>query len=124
MMELYIKINIDLTGNKNSVNISLKLFHKVPARAIETLFDYQNQPLFKRVDLGKYQDMEDIKHNLKDFLSHYTRPRSDLEMSGQAHSLERIKNPHEMAVRSKTPKTVALVKWLIKKGLEKIQEQH
>ena len=30
----------------------------------------------------------------------------------------------EMAVRSKKPKAVALVKWLTKKGIEKIQEEH
>ena len=29
-----------------------------------------------------------------------------------------------MAVRSKKPKAVALVKWLTKKGMEKIQEEH
>ena len=29
-----------------------------------------------------------------------------------------------MAVRSKKPKTVALVKWLTKKGIEKTQEEH
>ena len=29
-----------------------------------------------------------------------------------------------MAVRSKKPKTVALVKWLAKKGVKKIQEEH
>ena len=29
-----------------------------------------------------------------------------------------------MAVRSKKPKAVALVKWLSKKGIEKIQEEH
>ena len=29
-----------------------------------------------------------------------------------------------MAVRSKKPKAVALIKWLNKKGVEKIQEEH
>ena len=53
---------------------------------------------------------------------------------GQASSLGRTRNPHdifinlngsiEMAVESKKPKTVALVKWLSKKGVEKIQEEH
>ena len=48
--------------------------------------------------------------------------------------LGRTKNPHdiflnldgsiEMAVRSKKPKAVALVKWLTKKGVERIQEEH
>ena len=29
-----------------------------------------------------------------------------------------------MIVRSKKPKAVALIKWLSKKGIEKIQEEH
>ena len=40
--------------------MSLELFHKVPAGAIETLFNDQNQPLFKTGDLGKYLGIEDI----------------------------------------------------------------
>ena len=49
-------------------------------------------------------------------------------------SLGRTKNPPdifinlngsiEIAVRSKKPKAVALVKWVTKKGMEKIQEEH
>ena len=114
--------------------MSLELFHKVPAGAIEALSNDQNQPLFKRADLGKYLGIEDIKHNFKDFPSHYTHPRSDLEVGGQAPSLGRTNNSHdifinldisiEMAVRFKKPKAVALVKWLNKKGVEKIQEEH
>ena len=49
-----------MTGYKNSfdlkelkIKMGLELFQKVPAVVIETLFDEQNQPLFKRVDLGK-----------------------------------------------------------------------
>ena len=64
-------------------NMSLEFFHKAPGEAIEILFDYQKQPLFKRTDLGKYLDIEIIKHNFKDFPSHYARPRSDLEGGGR-----------------------------------------
>ena len=49
-------------------------------------------------------------------------------------TLGRAKNPHdifinldsaiETAVCSKKPKAVALVKWLTKKGVEKMQEEH
>ena len=49
-------------------------------------------------------------------------------------NLGRAKNPHdilinldsaiEIAVRSKKPRTVALVKWLTKKGVGKIKEEH
>ena len=62
--------------------MSLELFHGVPAGAIETLFDEQNLPLFKRADLRKHLGIEDIKHNFKDFPSHYTHPRSDLKGGG------------------------------------------
>ena len=47
--------------------MGLELFHKVPAGANETLFDEQNQPLFKRADLGMYLGIEDIKINFKTF---------------------------------------------------------
>ena len=114
--------------------MNLGLFHKVPAGTTETLFDEENHPLFKRNDLGKYLGIEDIKHNFKDFPSHYTRPRSDLNGGKLTPSLGKTKNPHdifinldssrEMAVRSKKPKAVVLVKRLTKKGVEKIQEEH
>ena len=78
--------------------MSLKLFHKVPAGAIETLFDDQNQPLFKRADLGKYLGGEDIRHNFKDFPSHYTHPRSGPEAGGWVPSLRKTKNPHDIFI--------------------------
>ena len=34
--------------------MSFELFYKVPAGAIETLFDEQKQPQFKRADWGRY----------------------------------------------------------------------
>ena len=59
---------------------------------------------------------------------------SDLESGGQAPSLGRTKNPHgifinldgaaEIAACSKKSEAVALVEWLSKKGIEKIQEKH
>ena len=114
--------------------MSLELFHGVPVGAIETLFDEQNQPLFKRADLGKYLGIESIKNNFKDFPSHYTRHRLEMEAGSQTSPLGRTKNPHdifinldgsiEMAVQSKKPKAAALVKWLSKKGVEKIPEEH
>ena len=116
------------------IKMSLQLFHKVPTGAIKRRFDEQNQPLFKRADLGKYVDIENIKLNFKDFPSHYTRLRSGLKGGGLTPSLGRTKNPHdifinldgsiEIAVRSKKPKAVALAKWLTKKGIEKMQEEH
>ena len=40
-------------GPEIIIKISLELFHKVPAGAIETLSDEQNPPLFNRANLGK-----------------------------------------------------------------------
>ena len=37
----------------------LALLHDLPAGAIETLVDEQNQPLFKGANLGKYLDIVD-----------------------------------------------------------------
>ena len=49
-----------MTGYKNffdlnelKIKMGLELFQKVTAGVIERLFDEKNQPLFKRVDLGK-----------------------------------------------------------------------
>ena len=90
------------------------MFHKVPEGAIETLFDEQNQPLFKRVDLGKYLGIKNIKNNFREFSSHHAHYRSEIEGIGVTNTLGRAKNPHdifiilgsviEIAVRSKNPR--------------------
>ena len=100
--------------------MSLKLFKKVSAGAIKMLFHEQSQPLFKRINLGKYLGIENLKHNFKDFPSHYIKPRLNLEGGVLNARRGREKNPHdifinldgsiEMAVRTKKPKVVALVK--------------
>ena len=54
--------------------MSLELFQKLPTEAIETLFNEQNQPLFKRANLGKYLGIEDIKTISKTFLHITTAP--------------------------------------------------
>ena len=112
--------------------MSLDLFHKVPAGAIETLFDQQNQPLFKRADLGKYLSIRNIRDNFKDFRSHYTRLRSEIQGVVPYSTLGRTENSHDifinldslvaMAIQSKKPKAVALIKWLTKKGVKKYKK--
>ena len=113
----------------------LVLFEAVPAGATETLFDNQNQPWFKRADLGRYLGILDIARNFKDI-----KTTTRLEIMGQGQPLPRSgmrgggKNPHdafvnvdgalEMLVRSRKPKAVALVKWFTKKGVEKLEEDH
>ena len=64
------------------IKMGLELIHKVHSGAIETIFDDQNQPLFKRTDLGKCLGIKDIKQNFKDFPSHYTCPRPVLGVGG------------------------------------------
>ena len=78
--------------------MSLELFQKVLAGAIETLFDEQNQPLFKRADLGKYLGIGNIRRNFKDFPSHNTHPMSELEARDQAPSLRKTKSLHEIFI--------------------------
>ena len=114
--------------------MSLELFQKVPAGAIETLFDDENQPLFRRSELGKYLGIRNIRENFREFLSNHACSRSEIEGVGVTYPLGQTKNSHdifinldsaiEIAVRSKKPKAVALVKWLTKKGIEKIQKEH
>ena len=114
--------------------MSLELFQKVPAGAIETLFDDENQPLFRRSDLGKYLVIRNIRENFREFLSHHACSRSEIEGVGVTYPLGQTKNSHdifinldsaiEIAVRSKKSKAIALVKWLTKKGIEKLQEEH
>ena len=61
--------------------MSLALFHKVSVGAIETLFDEQNQPMFKRDDPGKYLGILDIRHNFKKW-DRYFLARADIKMGG------------------------------------------
>ena len=125
----------DITrASKTIIKMSLALFQKVPAGAIEPLFDELNQPLFKRVDFGKYLDIKNIRDNFKEFSLHHAHPRSEIEDSGVTEIFGRAKNSHdifinlysatETAVRSKKVKAIALVKWFTKKGVEKIQEHY
>ena len=76
--------------------MSLALFNAVPAGAIETVFDDQNQPWFKRADLGRYLGILDIARNFKDI-----KTTSRLEIMGQgqlARPLGKRKNPHDAFV--------------------------
>ena len=109
----------------------LVLCEAVAAGPIETLFDRENKPGFKRADLGRYLGIVDIRHMFKGIK---TMPRLKIMGSVQNPSLGKSKNPHdafvnldsalEIAVRSRKPKAAALVKWLSKKGVEKLQEKH
>ena len=107
------------------------LFEAVAVGAVGTLFDDQNQPWFKRADLGRYLGIVDIRHMFKGI-----KTTSRLEIMGgvQNPSLGKRKNPHdafvnldsalEIAIGSRKPKALALIKWLAKKRVEKLQEDH
>ena len=81
--------------------------------------------------MRRYLGILDIARNFEDI-----KTTSGLKIIGQEQSLPlgKRKNPHdafvnlvsalEIAVRSRKPKAVALVKWLVKKGVEKLQEEH
>ena len=81
--------------------------------------------------MGRYLGIADIRHMLKGI-----KTTSRLEIMGgvQNPSFRKRKNPHdafvnldgalEISVRSRKPKAVALVKWLAKKGVEKLEEDH
>ena len=72
--------------------MSLALFHKVTAQAIEKFFDEQNQPLFKRADLGKYLGILDITFNFKE-LDRYFVTKADIKIGGSGpFLLWKIKN--------------------------------
>ena len=45
--------------------MSLALFNAVPARAVEILYDEQNQPWFKRADVGKFLEITHIHTSLE-----------------------------------------------------------
>ena len=69
--------------------MSLAIFQAVPAGAIETSFDGENKPWFKRADLGRYLGIQKIKDNFKDFPSHFMCKRQDMEGAGRDSSLGR-----------------------------------
>ena len=56
--------------------MSLALFNSVPAGAIETVFDDQNQPWFKRADLGRYLGIVKVKNSMH-IPSHFMCKRQD-----------------------------------------------
>ena len=116
------------------MNSSVIVLHfSVPAGAIETLFDDQNQPWFKRADLGRYLGIVKVKNSMH-ISSHFMCKRQDIEGDCCTVSLGKRKNPHDafvnldgaiyIATNSKKEKAAALISWLVKKGVKKLQEEH
>ena len=113
--------------------MSLALFNAVPAGAIETVFDDQNQPWFKRADLGRYLGIVKVKNSMH-ILPHFMCKRQDIKGVWSTVPLGKRKNPHDVfvnldgaiytATNSKKEKAAALISWLVKKGVEKLQDEH
>ena len=111
----------------------LALFEAVPAGAIETLFEDQNQPWFKCADLGRYLGIVKVKSSMH-IPSHFMCKRQDIKGVWPQAPLGKRKNPHDVfvnldgaiyiATNSKKEKAAALISWLVKKGVEKLQEEH
>ena len=111
----------------------LALFNSVPAGAIETLFDDRNQPWFKCADLGRYLGIVKVKNSIH-IPSHFMCKRQDIEGDCCTVSLGKRKTPHDafvnlddaiyIATNSKKEKAAALISWLVKKVVEKLQEEH
>ena len=72
--------------------MSLALFNSVPAGAIETLFDDQNQPCFKRADLGRYLGIVKVKNSMH-IPSHFMCKRQDIKGVLRQAPLGKRKNP-------------------------------
>ena len=65
----------------NKKSIAPFLFNAVTAGAIEALFDENNKPLFKQVDIGQYPVSVHNRHNYKNFGQHFFT-RVGIEMGG------------------------------------------
>ena len=110
------------------------LFNAVPTGAIEVIFDINNQPWFKRADLGRYLGIIKIRDSFTNFQAEFLKRREEILGAGSTGSLGRYKNSTdiflsidgaiEVAVRSKKPMASELARWLARKGVEKIQEEH
>ena len=113
---------------------SLALFNAIPSGAIEVLYDSTNQPCFKRADLGKYLEIKDNRHNFNNFERYFITRSELIEGGGDTPTIGKLKNLHdvfvtlegaiETTVRSNKPKAVKLVKWLVNKGIAKLEEEY
>ena len=59
---------------------------------IETIADADGNLWFKRAHVGKYLEIRNVRHNLRGFSSHYTRPKSEIEGVVPYSTLGRTKN--------------------------------
>ena len=109
----------------------MSITNAVPAGAIEVLSDANGVPHFKRADLGRFLGLVDVKATYRDTSTVSRKLLSNGVIS--PHPSQR-QNDHdafvsldaalEIVVRSRKPKAVKLVKWLTRKGVEKVTQDH
>lgn len=103
----------------------------MPAEIVEILYDESLQPRFKRADVERFLGIRDKTRNFRD-LDKESTTRQKIRAQGGAIPLQRTKhaNPHDVFVtldgaiawRSRKPKIMALTKWLVGKGIQKLQD--
>ena len=101
--------------------MSLALFNSIHTGAIETLFDGENKPWFKRADLGRYLGIAKVKNSMH-IPSHFMCKRQDIIGAQVPGALGKRKNSHDVFVNldgvikivttSRKPKTLELAEAL------------
>ena len=104
--------------------MSLALFNAVPTGAIEVIFDINNQPWFKRADLGRYLGIIKIRDSFTNFQAEFLKRREEIssEKNPRFGTRGGGKNSHDMflsldgvkkvVVGTRKPKAIDLAKML------------
>ena len=112
--------------------MSISLFNAVPAGAIEVLTDANNALHFKRADLGRFLGIVDVKATYRDTSTVSRKliskgvclPHPLLQGQNDHDAFVDLEAALDIVVRSRKPKAVELTKWLTRKGVEKVVEEH
>ena len=111
--------------------MSLSIFNAVPAGAIEVLTDATGAPWFKRADLGRFLGIVDVKATYRDtstvlrkLLSNGVGLPHPSQRQNDHDAVVDLEGALEIVVRSRKPKAVELMKWLTRKGVEKVAQEH
>ena len=114
---------------RSARKMSITLFNAVGA--IEVLSDATGLPHFKRADLGRFLGLVDVKATYRDtstvsrkLLSNGVISPHPSQRQNDHDAFVNLEGALEIVVRSRKPKAVKLVKWLTRKGVEKVMEEH
>ena len=119
-------------SQRSTRKMSVSLFNAVPAGAIEVLTDANGAPHFKRADLGRFLGIVDVKATYRDTSTVSRKliskgvclPHPLLQGQNDHDAFVDLDGALEIVVRSRKPKAVELTRWLTRKGVEKIAEEH